>query len=233
MSNPIGLGGLKNANPPLSVEEQAIIERMRAGGLGLPMTPGAPEPDPPASDSTVYGISEPTQATRPVNPYAPTGWRKKASVEFDVVTPSGQRVRLRRLERNDVFRSGIMDHLDQLLPLLIDAETSPVQQREARVAEAVKRSASMISDMYDVMDIVIMTACVRPLVTNDPNAVLEGTELDWQDPNFVPIIHISSIDDDDKEFLFATAFRMDADQLKSLQQSQGRMDPIPTNQGVV
>lgn len=237
MSNPIEVGGLRNANPPLSVEEQAMVDRMRAGGLGLPTTPGAPQPDPPAGDSTVYGTSEPQQfdmpahpqPTRPPNPYAPTGWRKKVSVEFDVVTPSGQTVRLRRLERNDLFKSGIMDHLDQLLPLLIDAEQSPEAQRQGKVAEAVQRSASMLSDMYDVMDIVVMTACVRPMVTNDPQAVLEGTESDWADPNFIPIVHISSIDDDDREFIFATAFKMDSDQLKSFQQSKGRVDAIPAN----
>lgn len=168
----------------------------------------------------------------PANPYAPTGWRKKVSVEFDLVVPSGQKCRIRRLERNDMFKLRIIDHLDQLLPLLVDSEGASEDERNAKIAEAVKTNASMIDGIYTVVDIVVMNCCVRPLVTNDADMAIEGTERDWEDPNFISIVHLDDIELEDRMYIFAAAFRREADQLKSVRESQTSVEPVPTSQVV-
>src|SRR6516164_10969149 len=98
MSNPIA-AGLDNA-------EQATIRRAARHAIGEELerrdigaeTKAAAEPEEPPF--------KPEMA--PVNPYAPTGWRKKQRTEFDVTLPSGQLCRVLRLEREDLFRLNLM-----------------------------------------------------------------------------------------------------------------------------
>lgn len=239
MGSPIELGQLQSGSvpPPITPEEQEILDRIRSGQVRLEATPSAqqqhaeevqqrwPQADP--------GIQvAPTLPVKPTNPYAPTGWRKKESKEFDLVVPSGQKCRLRRLERSDLFRHGLMDHADELLPLLIDIDDMTLEQKNERIKDAMKNNVHLIGGIFSLVDVAVMSCCIKPMVTNDPQAVSYGTEADHQDPNFIPIVHISDIDEDDRQYIFDAVFRSEADALKSVQQQTTSMESVSTSESI-
>lgn len=237
MGSPIEFGNLKDANPPLSAEEQAVVDKIRSGAIKLPLTPGAPLA---ASDvfsvdpgSTIAPTLPQAPPTAPVNPYAPTGWAVKELVVTEATLPSGQRCRIKRFERSDMFKSGTIDHMDQLLPLLIDTEgIASEQERDAKIADAVKKNAHLIADIYTLVDVVVMSCSIIPAVTNNPAAVMPGTEQDWADPHFVPIVHLDSVSEDDRAYIFAVACGKDIDHLKSLQKQASSVESVSAIENV-
>lgn len=221
MSNPIQVGPLTDANPR---KLDPIPHQHQLPPQGSPGTQSAS-----ASGPHTVGISpgiklSDTLPDKPTNPYAPTGWRRKQAVEFDVQLPSGQVARIRRLERNDLFKLKIIDHLDKLLPLLIDNSSSDEQQ--TKVKEAISRNAHMIDDLFNVMDIVVFACCVNPMVTADPNAVI----IDETIP--VNVVHIDDIDVDDRMIIFNAAFGLEADALKSVLGQASGVGSVPAVEDV-
>jgi hypothetical protein len=210
MSSPIAPPG----GVMIDAATAATVERLRAAGLlqdsGVQVTP------PPI----------PQEPIKPVNPYAPTGWRKKQSLEFDLTLPSGQTVRLRRLDRADLFKLRIIDHLDTLLPMLIDMADDTSSDD---IREQIKDKSGVIGDMVNAADVAILACCIRPAVTNDPKATYYGTEAEQADPNFWPIFHIDDIDLDDKLAIFTAVFKGESDALKSVSRAPVSVEPVSTN----
>lgn len=174
----------------------------------------------------------PTIPPKNANPYAPTGWRQKVSVEFDVMLPSGQLCRVRRLDRNDIIKLRIIDHLDTLLPKLIDMDKLPAEEQRKQITKAVSEDVNLIDNVYTVIDVVVMACCVKPLVTNNKDAVLYGTPADWEDPNFISIVHLDDIDMEDRQVIFGYAFGGDGQDLKSLATATSVMEFVPTSKGI-
>lgn len=166
----------------------------------------------------------------PPNPYVPTGWRKRQTVEFDLTLPSGQTCRARRLERNDVIKLKIVDQLDTLLPLLIDLPEGP--ERDEKIKQVMKDDPSAIEGMFGVIDIVVMACCLKPAVTANEAAVNYGTPLEWGDPTFVPIAYIDDIEPEDKVAIFAAAFGADMSDLKSAGSATPSVAHLPASQSV-
>ncbi len=157
----------------------------------------------------------------PANPYVVTGWRAKQHVEFDVTLPSGQVCRVRRLERDDLLRMDIMQYLDTFTPMLLEDSMSD-EQREQMMTEEVKRNPEALQKMLKAIDKVVMVACVKPQITEDPAQVNYGGEFDWGNPNFTPVAFLDDIDTFERMAIFGAAFGQDMDALKSvLQQAEG------------
>lgn len=225
MSNgPIQLGNVQSANVEYPVQGevpsldlaayQAWVADQQSKQTTLSFMPGQPGPQ------NLSG--EQVAPTIPVNPYAPTGWKKRASVEFDFQTPTGQHCRLRRLEKNDIFRLKIVDHLDSLLPLLVDLPENT--STEKQILSVVQRDSKAISNITTVLDIVLMACCVSPQVTNDKTL---------ENENATPaIVYSENIDVDDKAAIFAAAFGSDMQDLKSLVTTARSVESLPTVQTV-
>jgi hypothetical protein len=180
-------------------------------------------PLPPEATAQAFVAPQPEAVQQPVAPtnkYAATGWRRKQSVEFDLQVPSGQWCRVRRLEKNDIFRLRIVDHLDSILPMLVDIGDGA--DKEKRIAESLKANAHLIDDMYTVIDVVVMACCINPAVTTELAAVNEDA-----DP---AIVLIDNIDVDDRMVIFGAAFGRDANELKSVIPTQTGVEPVSTGQ---
>ena len=185
-------------------EYQPRPEDVRPPDLsGKPVAPTLPTP--PSSE----------QITKPVNPYAPTGWRRKQRVEFDVTLPSGQTARMMRFERDDLLRLGLMEYLDTFTPILFD-NTIDDNQRDEKIRETLKEHPEAINDMFVAIDKVVMAATIRPRVTDDPEQTNYGTEEDWEDPDFTATVHVDDIGMAERMYLFGAAFGRSMDELKSV-----------------
>lgn len=232
MTDPIQIGNVIDANQQASAfnaiapETQAMIDALLNGDL-------TPEQfSVKKQNGEFVAPTLPPPVTVPANRYAPTGWRKKQSVEFDIDLPSGQVVRIRRLERNDLFRLKIMDHLDDLLPLLIDPDLSEAE-KDVKLKEAIGSNKNLIDNMYSVIDVVVMACCLNPMVCADSSMASYGSEVDQADPNFVSVVHIDDIDIDDRQIIFSAAFGSDASHLKSVQGETPSVEPLPAVESVL
>lgn len=164
---------------------------------------------------------QPASAGPPANPYLVTGWRTRQHTEFDVTLPSGQICRVRRLERDDLLRMDIMQYLDTFTPMLLDDSMSD-EERERMMTEEVKKNPDALRKMLGAIDKVIMVACVKPQITEDPALVNYGGEFDWGNPNFTPVALLEDIDTFERMAIFGAAFGQDMDALKSvLEQAEG------------
>jgi hypothetical protein len=159
--------------------------------------------------------------TQQPNPYAPTGWGPKTYTEMDVVTPTGQNARIRRLERSDLMRLNLMEQLNTFAPMLLETNVTDAE-REAMMQDEIKRNPASLTKMYAAMDKVVQQVCLKPRVTDEQRKVNYGNPQQWADPNFVATVHINDIDQVDRTFIFGVAFGRDVDDLKSfLRQAEG------------
>jgi hypothetical protein len=219
MSNPLIAG----------VEKAEVVEPSRASrhatgeeperNIGEETKRAAEPEDPPI----------PVPHAEPANPYAPTGWRKKQRIEFDLTLPSGQLCRVLRLEREDLFRLNLMSYLDSFTPLLMEDSIS-AEQRNERMRETMTKNPDSIANMFMAIDEVVMAATIRPHVTNDANKVDYGGPQDWGNPQFVATAYIEDIGMEDRMAIFAAAFGRSMDDLKSIwakADSMGSMADVP------
>jgi hypothetical protein len=160
-------------------------------------------------------------APPPVNPYAPTGWKRKERIEFDVRVPSGQLVKVLRLEREDLFRLNLIQYLDTFTPLLMEDSISD-DERERRLKETMAEKPDSLMNMFVAIDQVVMAASVKPRVTQDPKLVDYGQQKDWNNPRFTPVAYLEDIAMEDRMTIFGAAFGRSMDELKSvLDQTSG------------
>lgn len=215
MSNPITAG--------LDDAEQATIRRAARHAIGEELerrdigaeTKAAAEPEEPPF--------KPEMA--PVNPYAPTGWRKKQRTEFDVTLPSGQLCRVLRLEREDLFRLNLMSYLDTFTPMLMEDSIS-TEERNRRMQETMTKHPDSIANMFMAIDEVVMAATIRPRVTNDEKKVDYGGPQDWGNPQFIATAYIEDISMEDRMAIFASAFGRSMDDLKSIWNEAGSVASV-------
>lgn len=163
----------------------------------------------------------------PVNPWAPTGWAAKARVEFDVKLPmSGQFCRLIRMERDDLFRLDLVEYLNTFLPLLMDDATISAEAQQSKMEQTMKDDPSAITKMLRAIDIIAMTACVKPKITEDENLVDIGGPDDWANPNFIATVPLRNIPVVERMFIFGAAFGRSMDDLKSLLEQAESLDGL-------
>jgi plasmid stability protein len=210
MSNPIA-AGLDNA-------EQATIRRAARHATGE-------EPERRDIGAETKAAAEPEEPPfkpemAPANPYAPTGWRKKQRVDFDVTLPSGQLCRVLRLEREDLFRLNLMSYLDTFTPMLMEDSIS-TEERNRRMQETMTKHPDSIANMFMAIDEVVMAATIRPRVTNDEKKVDYGGPQDWGNPQFIATAYIEDISMEDRMAIFASAFGRSMDDLKSIWNEAG------------
>jgi len=167
----------------------------------------------------------------PVNPYAPTGWRRKQRTEFDVTLPSGQLARVLRLEREDLFRLNLMSYLDTFTPLLMEDSISG-EERTKRMRDTMTQHPDAIANMFMAIDEVVMAATLRPRVTNDEKKVDYGGPQDWGNPQFIATAYIEDIGMEDRMAIFASAFGRSMDDLKSVWEQAGSLGGVADSPSV-
>jgi hypothetical protein len=171
------------------------------------------------------------QVVAPVNPYAPTGWRRKERIEFDVTLPSGQTARLMRFERDDLLRLGLMEYLDTFTPILFDA-TLDDNMRDEKIRQMLQEKPEAITDMFVAIDKVVMAATLRPHVTDDKDKVNYGVQKDWDNPNFTATVHVDDIDMSERMYLFGAAFGRSMDELKSVWEQTESLGSVADEPGL-
>lgn len=178
--------------------------------------------EPPSAEGSNFWAEQraaaqgsPAYENEPVNPYAPTAWQKRHRVESDIKLPSGQLVRVMRLEREDLLRTTMTGYMDTFTPTLMQ-ETISEGERDRRIKERMNTDPHAVANMFMAIDEVVMTATVRPRITNDPSLVDYGGPNDWRNPKFIAVALIEDITMDDRFAIFAAAFGKSMDELKSL-----------------
>jgi hypothetical protein len=166
-----------------------------------------------------------------VNPYAPTGWKRKQRVEFDITVPSGQLCRVMRLEREDLFRMNLIQYLDTFTPMLMQDSVSDAAARR-QIQSAVKDDPAALSKMFIAIDQVVMAATVRPKVTDDENKVDYGQPADWANPKFVATAYINDLEMEDRMAIFGSAFGRSMDDLKSVWEQDPGLGSVADQPGV-
>jgi len=162
-----------------------------------------------------------TPTPQSFNAYAPTGWRKRNRVEFDLEMPSGQMCRVMRLERDDLLRLNLMQYLDTFTPMLFESQLSDAERQQEMVS-LVQSDPQALSKMLKAIDKVVLACTIKPQITEDSAKVNYGNENDWADPNFVATVHLDDVDSFERMYIFGSAFGKSMDDLKSvLQQAQG------------
>lgn len=221
MNNPIA-AGLENA-------QQATLRRAARHATGQ-----EPNVDEPLSfGEQIKAAAEPDEVPelRRPNPYAPTGWRKKERIEFDLEVPSGQLCRVMRLEREDLFRLNLMSYLDTFTPLLME-DTISVDERNRRLQEMMTKHPDSLANMFMAIDEVVMAATVRPRVTNDEKKVDYGRPEDWGKDSFIATAYIEDISMEDRMAIFASSFGRSMNDLKSLWEEAGSMERMANESSV-
>jgi hypothetical protein len=150
-----------------------------------------------------------------VNPFAPTGWKRKNRVEVDITLPSGQLCRVMRIEREDLFRMNLMGYLDTFSPMLME-DTISSEERGKRIRETMSTKPDAIANMFMAIDEVCMASTIRPRITNDESKADYGGPNDWHNPNFIATAYINDISMEDRFAIFAEAFGRSMEDLKSL-----------------
>jgi len=63
-----------------------------------------------------------------------------------------------------------------------------------------------LTKMLGAIDQVVMAACVKPRITEDPEKVNIGGPAEWGDPNFVAVVPLDNIPTVERMFIFGSAF---------------------------
>lgn len=201
---------------------------------GEPLTPDPPIDPVVENIEKAFVQAEPVGISKPpVNPYAPTGWKRKERIEFDIHLPSGQLCRILRLERDDLFRLNLMQYLDTFTPMLLDGVTMSEDEQKRRLEQTMKEKPNAMADMFMAIDEVIQAACIKPRITTDEKLVDYGKPTDWNNPNFVPTAYLRDIEMEDRMAIFAAAFGKSMDDLKSLWRETPSMGSVADEPGVL
>lgn len=108
----------------------------------------------PTQTNSPGSVPDPAPAS---DPYAPTTW---AVNEFDFVTPSGQRCRLRKLPIEELAKAGILDKMTRL-PGFAD---QLVKKAEGAPPEPVMPNDEQIRLVTELVDILTPLVVVQPQV---------------------------------------------------------------------
>jgi len=209
---------------PLTEAQEELARQLNvAEAAGIPERAGAAQPIDSRTGEEV--IPDDWQGfpveKQPANPYAPTGWRKKNRVQFDLELPSGQLCLITRLERDDLLRLNLMQYLDTFTPMLL-GNTATDEQNAADMTEIIQRNPQALQKLLTAIDKVVMACTLKPQITEDKSKVNYGDEDDWRNPDFVATVLLDDIDSFERMFIFGAAFGRDMDDLKSvLEQAEG------------
>jgi hypothetical protein len=223
MSNPLA--------PGLDGAQQATIKRAARHATGQePQVEHTPSIGEQVKRAALPFDVEVPVADRP-NPYAPTGWRRKERVEFDVRLPSGQLCRVLRLEREDLFRLNLMSYLDTFTPMLMEDSIS-TEERNKRMQDTMLKNPDSLANMFIAIDEVVMAATIKPHVTKDENKVDYGGPDDWAKSSFIATAYIEDISMDDRMAIFAASFGRSMEDLKSIWGEAGGLDSLADESSV-
>lgn len=212
MNNPIDMTGIPVQHAAAAATGELPPRFDSQTGEPLFQVQSPPTPQPPLGYKASTQEGDPAGAT---NPYAPTGWKRKKRVEFDITVPSGQLCSVMRLEREDLFRMNLIQYLDTFTPMLMEESLSDAAARR-QIVGAVKDDPAALTKMFIAIDQVVMAATIRPRVTDDENRADYGGPDDWANPKFVATAYINDIEMEDRMAIFGAAFGRSMEDLKSV-----------------
>lgn len=214
MTESIGVGHAQTVYP---------MRSQVAADTGESSTSGKHAKQPPTDTSSAINNQ--------INPYAPTGWKRKKRLEYDIELPSGQVCRIIRLEREDLFRLNLMQYLDTFTPTLME-DTLSEEERNRRMRQTISEKPDALLNMFMAVDQVVMACTVRPKITDDESKADYGTESDWRNPNFVATAYINDIDMEDRMLIFASTFGRSMDDLKSIWEQTSGVGGVADSAGI-
>ncbi len=129
----------------------------------------------------VVSLEDPTAVPppAPANPYGLTAWGAKfMRQEMDIVCPSGQKCRARKLEVEDAIALGILESLDVFTSTLMsDLDTDPQKQanKDLSVADSLKDPEKRAT-FFGAVNRVVSHCVLKPsIVLYDDGNLPEGT----------------------------------------------------------
>lgn len=134
-----------------------------------------------------------TSPTQPAN--LPSGWGVPKNLIFDHVLPSGAKVRLRKLEMEDLIAIGILDKMDTFGPEAISgSEASLVKKSESEDRE---QYAKRLKELFALVDQVAVAALVNPKILPKPS--------DQEAPREEGRLYVDGVPQNDRMAIFEVA----------------------------
>lgn len=138
--------------------------------------------------------------------YTNGAWGQKAvEQEFDIVTPSGQRCRVKRMSVEDMVFNGAIDDLDAISSLVETVhlqprrgkgapQLSPEQQKVQEARDGLKLLGDPnMKKAFSMVDMIVSKTVVAPVVHLRDNSV----------PTIPGAIYVDMIDIEDRFFIFS------------------------------
>lgn len=138
--------------------------------------------------------------------YTTGSWGQKASdQEFDVVTPSGQRCRVKKMSVEDLVFNGAIDDLDAISQLVETVHLQPrrgkgqpQKTKEQLATEEARNGLKLLGDpnmkkAFSMVDMIVCKTVVAPVVHLRDNSV----------PTIPGAIYVDMIDIEDRFFIFS------------------------------
>lgn len=132
-----------------------------------------------------------TSPTQPAN--LPSGWGVPKNLIFDEVLPSGAKVRLRKLEMEDLISMGLLDQLDTFSPEAI----SGVNELQEKSSEEKKEYGKRLIELFKMVDKIVVAALLSPKVLPKPENL--------EDPRIEGQLYVDGIPQEDRMHIFETA----------------------------
>ena len=89
----------------------------------------------------------------------PSGWGIPKNLIYDKVLPSGAKVRLRKLELEDLAELGVLDEMDAFTPKAMSGNVVKKDSEPAAID-----TAKQITKVLDLMDKIAVAALIKPEV---------------------------------------------------------------------
>lgn len=154
------------------------------------------------------GIQPPSPLTQQqqavANPYKITGWKKDDS-HFDVVTPSGQRCRAKKLQFEEAISYGLLDDADLFTNALMSNDQKAGGATMLQVFSDPERRAKF----FGLLNRCMAACVVLPKVSMQSGALLPDDE-----------VFVGDIPFPDKMFIFTTCFRGRTESLDTFREGQ-------------
>lgn len=136
--------------------------------------------------------------------YTNGAWGQKAvEQEFDIVTPSGQRCRVKRMSVEDLVFNGAIDDLDAISSLVETVHLQPRKGKaqlnpEQKKLQEARDGLKLLGDpnmkkAFSMVDMIVSKVVVAPVVHLRDNTI----------PTIPGAIYVDMIDIEDRFFIFA------------------------------
>lgn len=189
--------------PGVSAEDLEIVRAAQAG-----------------ADQTIAETSSEQLSPASADPYAISGW-KKEDKQFDVVTPSGQRCRARKLGFEAAIANGILNDVDLFTNALMEGTDQSGAKATSTMLEVLSHPERR-AQFFGTINRCVAACVVKPkLVMHDDGNLPDD------------VVFVDDIPFPDKMFIFQTCFRGRTASLEPFREGQEvGVGDLATDQGI-